>query len=87
MRPRTVSPSVWVVDPEQRRVEAQRAFQLCAIMDLYQYVEILRLCHIGELGHLTILQRSDDQQNAVSAQGSGLDDLVGVNHKILADDR
>ncbi|MNY21018.1 hypothetical protein D3C86_1545370 [compost metagenome] len=56
-------------------------------MHLDQHIEVEGLGGRRQLGQLRIGQRRDYQQHAIGAQGAGLDDLVGVDHEILADHR
>ena len=54
-------------------------------MDFYQHIQANAFGHGRQLSHLHVIQCRDDQQHAVGAQGTGLDNLVRVNHEILAD--
>ena len=79
---------VTVIHADQRRVEGlQRSLQLIAIVHFHQHIQADALGHGRQLGHLHVIQRGDDQQHAVGAQGTGFDDLVRIDHEILADHR
>ncbi|MNH24541.1 hypothetical protein D3C79_844810 [compost metagenome] len=56
-------------------------------MHFDQDVEADALGGIGKFGHLHVIQRRNDQQHTVSAQGPGFDDLVRIDHEVLADHR
>ena len=79
---------VAVVDAHQRRVQGlQCTFQLGAVMHFDQYVETDRLGSRRQFGHQHVVQRRDDQQDAVGTDRPRLDDLVRIDHEVLADHR
>ena len=79
---------VTVVDAHQRSIEGlQCALQLVAVMHFDQHVQADAFGHGRQLGHLHVIQCRDNQQHAVGTQGTSFDDLVRVDHEILADHR
>ena len=79
---------VAVVDTHQRCVEGfQRALKLIAIMDFNQHIQPDTFGYSRQFGHFHVVQRGDDQQHTVGAQCPGFDDLVRVDHEVLANHR
>ena len=79
---------VAVVDTHQRCVEGfKRTFKLIAIMHFHQHIQPDAFGNSRQLGHFYVVQGRDDQQHTVGAQRPGFDDLVRVDHEVLADNR
>ncbi len=78
---------VAVVDADHRRRHLQRALQFVDVMHFHQHVHAQRQRQLGQRGQLGIVQRGDDQQDAVGAQHARLVHLVGVDDEILAQHR
>ncbi|MNT23900.1 hypothetical protein D3C72_1593430 [compost metagenome] len=79
---------VAVVHANQRSIEGfQGPLQLIAVVDFHQYVEVDAFGHGCQFGHFHVIQRGHDQQHAIGTQGTGFDDLVGIDHEVLADHR
>jgi hypothetical protein len=76
-----------VVDADQLRFQLQRPLQLGFIVHLDQHVHAVTERDIFHVRHFGIGKRRDDQQDAIGAQGPGFDDLIGIDHEILADHR
>ena len=78
---------VAVVDADKRRRQSQRAIELGRVVDFGQYRHPEFACEGLERGEARVVERGDDQQNAIGTEGPRLDDLVFVKHEILAQHR
>src|SRR5690606_9146307 len=76
-----------IVDAQQRGLKFQRDFQLGAVVDFHQHVHAQFDGQGFELLQLRRAQRSGDEQDAIGAQGSGGNNLVGVDNEVLAQHR
>ncbi|MNR47363.1 hypothetical protein D3C85_1664560 [compost metagenome] len=56
-------------------------------MDFHQHIKVDAFGHGRQFGHFHVIQRGHDQQHAIGTQGTGFDDLVGIDHEVLADHR
>ena len=84
---RLESAQVAVVDADERRVERERALELCSIVRLDQHCHAEAPGDALQLAHLRQLQRSHDQQDAVGPHRARLEYLHRFEHEILAQDR
>ena len=78
---------VAVVDAEQRRPQAQRAVEFAAVVHFHQHRQAERQRGGLQVRQLRIVEAGGDQQDAVGPQRTRLDDLVFVDHEILAQHR
>ena len=76
-----------VVDADEGRVELQGAIKFGGIMDLDKDIKVILACAGSEFCHLGIGQCSDDEQDAVGADGGGFKDLPGIDGEVLAQHR
>ena len=80
-------PQVPVVDADEPGVQAERPIQFRLVVDLDEdiHAELLRRVH--KFHRPAVVHRRHDEQNTVGAEDPRLDDLVGIQHEILAQDR
>ena len=78
---------VAIVDADERRCECKREVELATIVDFDEHRHPERSGLRLQFAHVRGLERRDDQQDAVGAQGACLVDLVGIDHEVLAQDR
>src|SRR6516225_437854 len=76
-----------VVDADQPRAQAQRAFELVFVVDLQQDVHAERLRGALEILCRAVIERRHDDQDAISPPRPRLSYLIDVVHEILAQDR
>ena len=84
---RLEGPEVAVVDADERRGEPQRALELRLVVHLDEHVHAERERRLLERLRLVVGDRRHDDQDAVGAPGARLEDLVGLEHEILAERR
>ncbi len=56
-------------------------------MNLDEGVQIKRLCFGVKLGEVVGIESGDDQEDRIGAEDRRLDELVGVDDEVLAQDR
>ncbi len=80
---------VAVVDADQVGIDGlERALELLLVVHLDEDVEVeLRAPAPCSGASVVVVERGDDQQDRVGARDRGLDDLVGVDDEVLAQDR
>ena len=78
---------VAVVDANEPRFEPKRPRKLRFIVDLDKNVHAEANRNIFEFGGAAIVDRSHDDENAISAGGSRLQHLINVKHEVLAQHR
>ena len=78
---------VAVVDADERRIELQGTIEFGGIMNLDENIEVILAGAGREFCHLGIGQCSNDEQDAVGADGSGFKDLPGIDGEVLAQHR
>src|SRR6266436_1532676 len=78
---------VAVVDADQPRAQAQRAFELVFVVDLQQDVHAERLRGVLEILCHAVIDRRHDDQDTISLPRPRLGYLINVVHEILAQDR
>ena len=77
-----------VVNTHQRGIQGlQGTFQLIGIVHFNQHIQIDAFGNGSQLGHLHVIQRRDDQQNAIRPQCARFNDLIRIDHEVLADHR
>ncbi len=78
---------VAVVDADERRVEDKRAGKLGLVMHLGEnaHAEIAR--GASQIARRRVVDRRHDDEDAVGAPRPGLEHLIGVHHKVLAQRR
>ena len=78
---------VAVVDADERRLQPQRAIEFGAVVHLHEHVHAERERAGFQVGHPRVVQAGGDEQDAVGAERARLDDLVLVDHEVLAQRR
>ena len=76
-----------IVDAEQRRPQRPRPLEFSRVVDFDQDGQASVDRCLFELAQLSVVERGDDEQDAVRPHGPGLRHLVGVDHEVLAQDR
>ena len=65
----------------------QRALELVAVMHLDQHVHAAEMAEPRQLGRELVVEAGHDQQDAVGTERPGLEDLVRIDHEVLAQRR
>ena len=78
---------VAVVDADERRVEAQRPVELGLVMHLGENVHAESARCLGQAPCGRIVNGGENDEDAIGAERARLDHLIGIEHKVLAQDR
>ena len=78
---------VAVVDAQQRGAQLQGTVHLGAVVHLDQYRHIQVVGDGLKLSHLGVIQTGRDQQNSIRAHSTRFEYLIGVHHKVFAQNR
>ncbi len=76
-----------VVDADERRVERQRPRQFGAVVHFNQHGQTKTQRVSFQIVQLGVVERGDDKQNRVGADGARFGDLPAVDDEVLADHR
>src|SRR3569832_62534 len=76
-----------VVHADERCRERQGALELIGIVHLHQYCHAALGGELRELVHARVVERRDDEQDAVRADCARLVHLIGIDNEILAQRR
>ena len=77
-------PQVSVVDADERRARVQGPVAFLEVVDLNERRKSERLSAVGQPSQVGIVEGCDDQQDGVSTSGARLEELILVDHEVLA---
>ncbi len=78
---------VTVVNADERAFEFYGAFQFFRVMNLDQYIHTPFMGDTLKFRRFAILKRGHNQQDTIRTESTGLNNLIGVEHEILTQDR